>query len=160
MSSRIQIESCDGGTFILDREIGSFFTNIDATIGRITVTDNGDVGVQVLFPCITSKILNLLIEWVTKRRDHVLSGIAFGDANSNSDWIDEFLPKDHGTLFDLLVGAYHLKFTNLQSVACIGLIKMLQGKSLDEVRHILAIDDPLLDDVRRRLTFDEPALLE
>jgi S-phase kinase-associated protein 1 len=98
---------------------------------------------EIPIPHVKGKTLAKIIEYCKKH-------VETATANSNEElaekdltiWDDEFIKKvDFVTLFDLIRDSNYLNIKNLMDLTCKTLADMMKGKSTEEIRKMLNIEN-------------------
>ncbi|KAJ0232509.1 SKP1 component [Hirschfeldia incana] len=133
------LKSSDGETFEVEEAVALQ----SQTIAHM-VEDNC-VGNEIPLANITGEILTKVIEYCKK---HV-AVVHDGEGNLSSflkeelkNWDTEFLSNiDQSTLFHLIMAANFLNIKDLLDLTCQGVADMIKGKSPEEIRALLNIEN-------------------
>ncbi|KAJ7157042.1 S-phase kinase-associated protein 1A-like protein [Mycena crocata] len=132
--------SSDNVSFTVDKEVVQRSTFI-----KNMLEDVGDSGGPIVFPNITSIILQKVVEYCEYRRGDPADDCERrpgGLRERRSDisaWDERFLAVDQDVLFDLIIAANYLDIQRLIDIGCMTVAKKIKGKSPDEIRKIFNI---------------------
>ncbi|KAF8093913.1 hypothetical protein N665_0374s0005 [Sinapis alba] len=108
------------------------------------MVEDGCVGTEISITNVTGVILAKVIEYCKK---HVIIPDGDGDSSSSMveelrNWDAEFMKNmDKPTLFDLINAANYLNIKNLFNLTCQTAADMITGKTVDEIRTFLNIEN-------------------
>jgi len=138
----IKIKSSDGETFSVDVDVAKASVTIKTMLEDLGI-ENDDQEVVPL-PNVNSTILKKVIAWAEYHKDDPPPP---GEDEENrerrtddvSQWDQDFLKVDQGTLFELIQAANYLDIKGLLDVTCKTVANMIKGKTPEEIRKTFNI---------------------
>ncbi|XP_034670871.1 S-phase kinase-associated protein 1-like [Drosophila subobscura] len=127
--SIVKLQSSDGKTMEVDFDI---ITRCSGTIKRF-LDDWEDAALPL--ENINSDILTMVIEWA---EFHFKPDASEKDIHR---WRQTFVSQNHVALFSLIKAANYLDIESLHDVTCKTVAYMIRGKTPEEMRRILHIED-------------------
>ncbi|KAK2363585.1 SKP1 protein 1B [Trifolium repens] len=133
-NEKITLKCYDGESFEVDEVVARESQTIKYMI------DDGVVVKEIPIPAVKGKTLAKIIEYCKK---HVEAATANSDEEKDlTIWDDEFIKQvDRVMLFDLIRGSNYLNINNLMELGCKTVADMIRGKSTEEIREILNVEN-------------------
>lgn len=136
----IKLKSSDGEVFDVDQEVAKASVTIKTMLEDI----GGDDDEEVPLPNVNSSILKRVIDWATYHKDDPPAPPDDEESRERrtddiSQWDQDFLKVDQGTLFELIQAANYLDIKGLLDVTCKTVANMIKGKSPEEIRKTFNI---------------------
>ena len=138
----IRLQSSDGETFPVDVEIARKSITIRTMLEDLGMEDQDDDEVVPL-PNVNAAILKKVIDWSTYHKDDP-APVEDDDTKEKrsddiSNWDQEFMKVDQGTLFEIILAANYLDIKGLLDVGCKTVANMIKGKTPEEIRKTFNI---------------------
>ncbi|KAK2453627.1 SKP1 protein 1A [Trifolium repens] len=138
-NEKITLKCYDGESFEVDEVVARESQTIKYMI------DDGIAVKEIPIPAVKGKTLAKIIEYCKK---HVEATTANSDEEKSDEekdltiWDDEFIKQvDMVMLFDLIRGSNYLNINNLMELGCKTVADMIRGKSTEEIRTILNVEN-------------------
>lgn len=148
----IKLQSSDGEVFQVDFEIAKASETINTMVENLGLKEDDEEIIPL--PHVKSNILKKIILWMTHHKDEPLPTGEDDDYRNSteiSDWDQDFLKVDQGTLFEMVVAANYLEITGLLETACKGVANMIKGKTPEEIRKTFNIKNDLTPTEEERI---------
>ncbi|KAJ6648976.1 S-phase kinase-associated protein 1, partial [Pseudolycoriella hygida] len=148
--STITLVSSDRQIFEIDSRIVECMGTIKHTM-KNAYEDNDPIPL----PNVDSATLKKVLEWADHHKDDPVS--IQDDAKEQkrtddiTDWDREFLKVDHHILFAMILAANYLDMSQLLEITSKTVANMLKGKTADEIRTMLHIEDDLTKEEKAEL---------
>jgi S-phase kinase-associated protein 1 len=138
----IKLKSSDGETFSVDVDVAKASVTIKTMLEDLGIEDDDQEVVPL--PNVNSTILKKVIAWAEYHKDDPPPP---GEDEENrerrtddvSQWDQDFLKVDQGTLFELIQAANYLDIKGLLDVTCKTVANMIKGKTPEEIRKTFNI---------------------
>lgn len=141
--AKIKLQSADGETFEVEREVISASTTIKNMLEQIDVGSDDDEPIPL--QTVTGSILKRVIQWAQYHRNDRNETADDEQREKRNDdisaWDSDFLKVDQGTLFELLLAANYLGIDGLLDAACKTVANQIKGKGPDEIRKTFNIQN-------------------
>ncbi|KAK2417451.1 SKP1 protein 1A [Trifolium repens] len=133
-NEKITLKCYDGESFEVDEVVARESETIKYMI------DDGIAVKEIPIPAVKGKTLAKIIEYYKK---HVEATTTNSDEEKDlTIWDDEFIKQfDMVMLFDLIRGSNYLNINNLMELGCKTVADMIKGKSTEEIRTILNVEN-------------------
>jgi len=134
----ITLNSSDNDAFKVNEAVALQSQTIKHMIEDGCADDSG-----IPLPNVTSKTLAMIIEYCKKHAEATSSEekLSKDEVRQLDDWDTEFVKVDIATLYDLIRTANYLNIKNLLELTCKTLAEMIRGKTTEEIRKILHIQN-------------------
>ena len=137
----IKLQSSDGETFPVDVDIARQSVTIRTMLKDLGMEGDGEEVVPL--PNVNAAILKKVIQWCTYHKDDPPPPEDDENKEKRTDdissWDSDFLKVDKGTLFELILAAYHLDIKGLSDVTCKTVANMIKGKTPEDIRKTFNI---------------------
>ena len=137
----IKLQSSDGETFPVDVDIARQSVTIRTMLKDLGMEGDGEEVVPL--PNVNAAILKKVIQWCTYHKDDPPPPEDDENKEKRTDdissWDSDFLKVDLGTLFELILAAYHLGIKGLSDVTCKTVANMIKGKTPEDIRKTFNI---------------------
>lgn len=138
----IKLKSSDGEVFDVDVEVAKASVTIKTMLDDLG--SDGDDDEEVPLPNVNSSILKRVIQWATYHKDDAPAPADDEEGKERrtddiSQWDQDFLKVDQGTLFELIQAANYLDIKGLLDVTCKTVANMIKGKTPEEIRKTFNI---------------------
>jgi S-phase kinase-associated protein 1 len=138
----IKLKSSDGEIFDVDVEVAKASVTIKTMLEDLGIEEDDQEVVPL--PNVNSTILKKVVQWAQYHKDDPPPP---GDEEENrerrtddiSQWDQDFLKVDQGTLFELIQAANYLDIKGLLDVTCKTVANMIKGKTPEEIRKTFNI---------------------
>ena len=140
----IQLQSSDGETFKVDVEIAKQSVTIKTMLEDLCMTEE-ETSEPVPLPNVKAATLKKVLEWATYHKDDPTLHEEAEDKKHEpiNEWDSNFLKVDQGMVFDIILAAEYLDVKGLLKVAYQTVANMIKGKSPEQIRQTLNIENDL-----------------
>ncbi|XP_019179660.1 PREDICTED: SKP1-like protein 1A [Ipomoea nil] len=130
-SKMIILKSSDGEIFKVDEEVA-----LESQVLKYMIVDNDDITITIPVPMVTSKILDMVIDYC---KCHAEAAKGTIDSDNLKAFDANFVEVDQTILFDLVEAANFLNINSLLDLICQTIADMITGKTPEEMSKVLNI---------------------
>jgi len=137
---KVNLESCDGKIFKIDKDIAIKSQLINNMLEDIEDSDDENIPL----PNVTGDILEKVIEYCEHHRDDKIDEYDYDEGNNENlwdqDYLENFSTKEQ--LFDTALAANYMDIKTLLNLTCRHIADKIRGKTAEDIREYFNIPYP------------------
>ena len=137
---KVNLESCDGKIFKIDKDIAIKSQLINNMLEDIEDSDDENIPL----PNVTGDILEKVIEYCEHHRDDKIDEYDYDEDNNENSWDQDYLENfsTKEQLFDTALAANYMDIKTLLNLTCRHIADKIRGKTAEDIREYFNIPYP------------------
>ena len=138
----VTVVTKDGDKYTIDREIANHLGTVNKLL--CDVGDNSEIPL----PQVDGKSFKKVLEYanLSKANSKVTNENEKTENSEMPSWEKEYCKMDQDTLFEIILAANYLEYTDLLDATCKTVAYMIKGKTPDEIRHVFNIENDFTEE--------------
>jgi len=138
---KVNLESCDGKVFKIDKDIA---VKSQLIFNMLEDVDDESDNENIPLPNVTGDILEKVIEYCEHHRDDKIDEYDFDDDDNKDSWDENYLGnfKSKEQLFDTALAANYMDIKTLLNLTCRHIADNIRGKTAEDIREYFNIPYP------------------